>query len=68
MERFYNKNTLCYKNIKKSGAIFGFCHKRMQPTALGVKKQIKITKDIDNSSVSFERWSLFLHNFFQLLQ
>jgi hypothetical protein len=36
----YNKNTLCYKNIKKSGAIFSFCHKRMQPTALGVKNEI----------------------------
>ena len=33
-----NKNTLCYKNIKKSGAIFSFCHKRMQPTALVSQK------------------------------
>ena len=41
MERFYNKNTLCYKNIKKSGDVFSFCHKRMQPTALGAKNQIK---------------------------
>jgi hypothetical protein len=41
IELFYNKNTLCYKNIKKSGAIFSFCHKRMQWTALGAKNQIK---------------------------
>ena len=65
---FITKIRSAIKILKNQGDVFSFCHKRMQWTALGVKKQIKITKDIDNSSVSFERWSLFLHNFFQLLQ
>ena len=48
---FITKIRFAIKILKNQGDVFSFCHKRMQPTALGVKKQVKITIDIDNPSV-----------------
>ena len=38
---FITKIRSAIKILKNQGDVFSFCHKRMQPTALGDKNQIK---------------------------
>ena len=37
---FITKIRSAIKILKNQGDVFSFCHKRMQPTALGAKNQI----------------------------
>ena len=41
---FITKIRSAIKILKNQGDVFSFCHKRMQPTALGAKNEIKSIK------------------------